>query len=207
MFQKTDISDVMLQAIVTASNVLKVFHDPVSIIRILSGDGHYIIKAEAEGKLSSRDARNIYKVFKVILERLTDKFVNYIMGHGEYADPGEILQIMQNLMKTFSLLQKKSRIFGLCSPKSPCWSESCPIRKTVRWLKIANKNFKKYSSQLSAYKSREDFLKKTFETNCQVCQFTDLRVKGDFIFLLNCRHMFCEECFGMWCAQNTLAGV
>ena len=178
----------MADTIEIINRIAKIQDQPFEVLRILTEDGRFLLDAVNQDKIYRKKAVTIRRIYKKVLQKLPDTFKGIIVGYGTYSDPCKILKIMYDWMNIVDVIQKKSRFLGFCSSKSPCESDKCPMRTAVKWLEGA------LSYQLSKFNSKKDIFEKTQQRYCQLCKSKDLQA-DDFIFILNCNHIFCQDCF------------
>ena len=149
----------------------------------------------SEYPLSRIQAKVALEILKWSLHSTCDDLTDYIIGYGYYADPVIMMDRCYDFLANIHVLQRRSRFLGICSPSAPCYAPRCPMRKAVQCLQKAQANLIEFTSQLSDYGSEEDILEKTYDSQCSVCLSKDFKFDKDFVFITNCRHMFCRKCF------------
>ena len=191
----------MLYSIDMAAKIYYISKKPFNIFKLLADGAKYFNRALARDNLRKRDAQEIFNLYENIMERLRSKFKEPLAWVGVFADPYEFLVAAHSIVEMTQKLQELLGTTWRCSRALPCRGSPCLLCNSVKIQKLGQKNLEEFSSQLSLYSSQEDFLEKTYDTECRVCLAYDLREEGEYVFILNCRHMFCKDCFHNWSAH------
>ena len=190
----------MLYSVGMAAKIYYISKKPFEIFKLLADGAKYFERAMARDNLRKRDGQEIFNLYEKIMDRLRLKFKGPL-GVGVFADPCEFLVAAHSIVEMTQKLQELLGTTWRCSRTLPCTWSSCLLCNSVKIQKLGQKNLEEYSTQLSPYSSQEDFLEKTYNTECSVCLAYDLREEGEYVFILNCRHMFCKYCFHNWSAH------